>query len=157
MTKYLFCLQFFFSLIAIKSQRLSHANTKHLLFANYFCHIVLPIDTKKRERCFRGKKLEWGYDKVIPLKTFKDASDGYLVNDTCVFGAEVFVSKQRSMDKGECLELIKESITNKFVFRIENYSRLTADDYDSNTFNVGNYKWYLFMNYDQLSWLFATP
>ena len=146
-----------FSLITTKSQRLSHANTKHLLFANYFCHIVLPIDTKKEERRFRGIKLEWGYDKVIPLKPFKDASNGYLVDDMCVFGAEVFVSKQRSMDKGECLELIKESITNKFVFRIENYSKLTADFYDSNSFNVGLYKWYLFLNYDQLSWLSATP
>ena len=98
------------------------------------------------ERRFRGIKLEWGYDKVIPLKTFKDASNGYLVDDMCVFGAEVFVSKQRSMDKGECLELIKESITNKFVFRIENYSKLTADFYDSNSFNVGIYKWYLFLS-----------
>ena len=128
----------------------------HLLFANYFCHIVLPIDTKKEERRFRGIKLEWGYDKVIPLKTFNDASNGYLVDDTCVFGAEVFVSKQRSMDKVECLALIKDSITNKFVFRIENYSKLTADFYDSNSFNVGIYKWYLLLNYDQLSWLSAT-
>ncbi|KAK4601087.1 hypothetical protein RGQ29_010604 [Quercus rubra] len=102
-------------------------------------------DTKKEERRFRGIKLEWGYDKVIPLKTFKDASNGYLVDDMCVFGAEVFVSKQRSMDKGECLELIKESITNKFVFRIENYSKLTADFYDSNSFNVGIYKWKIWL------------
>ncbi|XP_075650791.1 uncharacterized protein LOC142621353 [Castanea sativa] len=102
-------------------------------------------DTKKRERRFRGIKFEWGYDKVIPLKTFKDASNGYLVDDTCVFGAEVFVSKQTSMDKGECLELIKESITNKFVFRIENYSKLTGDFYYSNLFNVGNYKWQIWL------------
>ena len=37
------------------------------------------------------------------------------------------------------------------------YSKLTEEYYDSNSFNVGNYKWYLFMNYDQLSWLFLTP
>ena len=53
-------------------------------------------------------------DKVIPLKTFKDASNGYLVDDTCVFGVEVFDGKQRSMDKGECLQLIKDSITNEY-------------------------------------------
>ena len=101
-------------------QRLSHANIKHLLFADYFCHIVLPTDTKKKkkqkkkERRFRGIKLEWGYDKVIPLKTFKDASNEYLVDDTCVFGVEVFDGKQRSMDKGECLQLIKDFITNEY-------------------------------------------
>nr|XP_023927943.1 TNF receptor-associated factor homolog 1b-like isoform X2 [Quercus suber] len=98
-------------------------------------------DTKKKERRFRGIKLEWGYDKVIPLKTFKDASNGYLVDDTCVFGAEVFVSKQRSMDKGEGLELIKESITNKYQWTVYGYSKLTLEYYDSNSFNVGNYKW----------------
>ena len=37
------------------------------------------------------------------------------------------------------------------------YSKLTEEYYDSNSFNVGNYQWYLFMNYDQLSWLFLTP
>ncbi|KAF3963818.1 hypothetical protein CMV_011832 [Castanea mollissima] len=87
------------------------------------------------------------YDQIRDnYLTIEDASNGYLVDDTCVFGAEVFVSKQRSMDKGECLELIKESITNKFAFRIENYSRLTADDYDSNSFNVGNYKWKIWLS-----------
>ncbi|KAF3965535.1 hypothetical protein CMV_010280 [Castanea mollissima] len=123
-----------------------HAIFRFFLYDQIRDNYLTIEDTKKRERCFRGKKLEWGYDKVIPLKTFKDASDGYLVDDTCVFGAEVFVSKQRSMDKGECLELIKESITNKFVFRIENYSKLTADDYDSNSFNVGNYKWKIWLS-----------
>ncbi|KAM3759523.1 hypothetical protein ACB098_01G126600 [Castanea mollissima] len=89
-----------------------HAIFRFFLYDQIRDNYLTIEDTKKRERCFRGKKLEWGYDKIIPLKTFKDANDGYLVDDTCVFGAEVLVSKQRSMDKGECLELIKESITN---------------------------------------------
>ncbi|KAK7836497.1 ubiquitin carboxyl-terminal hydrolase 12 [Quercus suber] len=100
-----------------------------------------PPDTKKKERLFRGIKLEWGYDKVIPLKNFNDASNGYLVDDTCVFGAEVFVSKQRSMDKEECLALIKDSITKKSVIRFENYSKLTVESHYSAPFNVGNHKW----------------
>ena len=132
-------------------KRLSYAYAKHLLFANYFCHIVFSIDTKKKERLFRGIKLEWGYDKVIPLKTFNDASNGYLVDDTCVFGAEVFVSKQRSIDKEECLALIKDSITKKSVIRFDNYSKLTGESHYSAPFSDGNHKWYLFMNYDQLS------
>ena len=106
---------------------------------------------QKKERLFRGIKLEWGYDKVIPLKTFNDASNGYLVDDTCVFGAEVFVSKQRSIDKEECLALIKDSITKKSVIRFDNYSKLTGESHYSAPFSDGNHKWYLFMNYDQLS------
>ncbi|XP_075645082.1 uncharacterized protein LOC142615839 [Castanea sativa] len=98
-------------------------------------------DTKKKESLFRGIKLEWGYDKVIPLKTFNDASNGYLVDDTCVFGAEVFVSKQRSMDKEECLTLIKDSITKKCLTMFENYSKLTGESHYSAPFNVGNHKW----------------
>ncbi|XP_050268799.1 uncharacterized protein LOC126713166 isoform X2 [Quercus robur] len=98
-------------------------------------------DTKKKERLFRGIKLEWGYDKVIPLKTFNDASNGYLVDDTCVFGAEVFVSKQRSMDKVECLALIRDSITKKSVIRFDYYSELTGESHYSAPFNVGNHKW----------------
>ena len=56
---------------------------------------MLPIDTKKEERRFRGIKLEWGYDKVIPLKTFNDASNGYLVDDMCVLELRsLLVSKE---------------------------------------------------------------
>ncbi|KAK4601088.1 hypothetical protein RGQ29_010605 [Quercus rubra] len=96
---------------------------------------------QKKERLFRGIKLEWGYDKVIPLKTFNDASNGYLVDDSCVFGAEVFVSKQRSIDKEECLALIKDSITKKSVIRFDNYSKLTGESHYSAPFSDGNHKW----------------
>ena len=60
-----------FSLITTKSQRLSHANTKHLLFANYFCHIVLPIDTKKEEsvkKINQKKKPEPVLKKEKPIR-----------------------------------------------------------------------------------------
>uniref|UniRef100_A0A7N2KUL1 MATH domain-containing protein n=1 Tax=Quercus lobata TaxID=97700 RepID=A0A7N2KUL1_QUELO len=67
--------------------------------------------------------------------------NGYLVDDTCVFGAEVFVSKQRSMDKVECLALIKDSITKKSVIRFDYYSELTGESHYSAPFNVGNHKW----------------
>ncbi|OWM63255.1 hypothetical protein CDL15_Pgr010655 [Punica granatum] len=48
-------------------------------------------------------KLESGFDQLIPLKTFTDSRNGYLEDDTCILGAEVFVSKERrefSDDKG---------------------------------------------------------
>ncbi|KAK9215011.1 hypothetical protein WN944_007014 [Citrus x changshan-huyou] len=53
-----------------------------------------------KERRFHGLKLEWGFDQFIPLEEFNDASNGYLVGDTCVFGAEVLV-KERNKCKGD--------------------------------------------------------
>ena len=133
-----------FSLITINSQRLNTCNFKVLAICQlYFCYIVLPIDTTKKEKRFRGMKLEWGLDKAISLKAFNDASNGFLVDDTCVFGAEVFVCKERSTGKGECVSLIKDAIANKYVWKIENYSKLNEESYDSKPFNAGDQKWYL--------------
>ncbi|XP_015900092.1 uncharacterized protein LOC107433325 isoform X2 [Ziziphus jujuba] len=94
-----------------------------------------------RERRFHGLKLEWGFDQFIPLKAFNDASNGFLVDDTCVFGAEVFVCKERSTGKGECLSMIKDAVMNKHVWRVENFSKLDAECNDSKTFNAGDHKW----------------
>lgn len=135
-----------FSLITINSQRLNTCNFKVFSICQlYFCHIVLPIDTTKKERRFRGMKLEWGLDKAISLKAFNEVSNGFLVDDTCVFGAEVFVCKERSTGKGECVSLIKDAIANKHVWKIENYSKLNAESYDSKPFNAGDKKWYLWL------------
>lgn len=49
------------------------------------------IDAMGKERRFNGVKLEWGFDQFIPLEAFNDASNGYLVDDTCVFVAEVLI------------------------------------------------------------------
>ncbi|KAI5349116.1 hypothetical protein L3X38_002003 [Prunus dulcis] len=52
-----------------------------------------------------------GFERVIPLKEFADASNGYLVDDTCVFGEEVFVCKERRAGKAECLPRINNAVT----------------------------------------------
>lgn len=54
-----------------------------------------------RERRFGELKLQCSFDQFIPLTTFNNTSNGYLVEDTCVFGAEVFV-KYRNKGKKEC-------------------------------------------------------
>ncbi|GAY57502.1 hypothetical protein CUMW_179940 [Citrus unshiu] len=63
-------------------------------------------DAMGKERRFHVLKLEWGFDQFIPLEEFNDASNGYLVGDTCVFGAELSV-KERNKCKGECLSMTK--------------------------------------------------
>ena len=89
-------------------------------------------------------KTEWGFDKFIPLKDFNDGSKGYLVDDICAFGAEVFVCRERSTGKGESLVMVKvkDAVTYKHVWEINNFSKLDSECYDSKPFNAGDYKWY---------------
>lgn len=87
-------------------------------------------------------KLEWGFDQFIPLKTFMDSQNGYLVDDACAFGAEVFITKERSNGKGECLRMIKDAISHKQTWKIDNFSQLYKEYIDSTVFSVGNHKWY---------------
>ncbi|KAJ0049013.1 hypothetical protein Pint_16586 [Pistacia integerrima] len=46
-----------------------------------------------RLRQFHAMKIDWGISKFLDLETFQNPSNGYLVNDTCVFGAEIFIVK----------------------------------------------------------------
>ena len=87
-------------------------------------------------------KAEWGIDQFIPLRDFNLASKGYLVDDTCAFGAEVFVCKERSTGKGECLVMMKEATLYKHLYEFDNLSKLDLECYDSKPFNAGNFKWY---------------
>ncbi|KAH9753434.1 TRAF-like family protein [Citrus sinensis] len=89
-------------------------------------------DAMGKQRRFHGLKLEWGFDQFIPLEEFINASNGYLVGDTCVFGAEVF-----------CLSMMKlTSASNyKHVWKIENFSKLEDRFYESEVFVAGDQKW----------------
>ena len=86
-------------------------------------------------------KVESGFDQFIPLKDFNDSSNGYLVDDTCAFGAEVFVCRERSTGKGQSLIMMKDAITYKHTWRIDNYSSLVSECFVSKPFSTGKYKW----------------
>ena len=105
------------------------------------------VDAMGKERRFHGLKLEWGFDQFIPLEEFNDASNGYLVDDTCVFGAEVLV-KERNKCKGECLSMTKLTSASiyKHVWKIENFSKLEAKLYESEVFVAGDQKWYVYIS-----------
>ncbi|KAL5564635.1 hypothetical protein UlMin_027799 [Ulmus minor] len=96
-----------------------------LLDQNNNNYMVLQ-DVVGKERRFHRMKLEWGFDEFIPLKTFNDGTNGFLVDDICVFGAEVFVCKERSREKGECFQMIKNPILIKHTWRVDNFSKLTG-------------------------------
>ncbi|XP_031256349.1 uncharacterized protein LOC116114342 [Pistacia vera] len=101
----------------------------------------LPPEPQGKQRRFHRLKPERGFDRFIPTKVFSDASYGYLVDDTCELGAEVFVSKERSRGKGECLEMIKDPGSFKHVWKIENFSMLASEYYDSKEFTAAGFKW----------------
>ncbi|KAB2599232.1 BTB/POZ and MATH domain-containing protein 3-like [Pyrus ussuriensis x Pyrus communis] len=93
---------------------------KHRLIFLYAFHVHF---LEQKEMRFHGLKLEWGFDLFVPHGVFTEASNGLLIDDTCVLGAEVFVSKESSTGKGECL------------------SMLDGESYDSKVFTAGDQKW----------------
>ncbi|CAN6548332.1 unnamed protein product [Malus baccata var. baccata] len=110
-----------------------------LLDQNKGSYLVLQ-DPNIKQKCFHGAMLDAGIDKLISLKEFTDASNGYLVNDDCVVGAEVFVCKEKRAAKAEFLSMSYYSFTYKHVWNVENFSKLDAK-LDSEPFTVGNKKW----------------
>ncbi|KAJ0093596.1 hypothetical protein Patl1_26529 [Pistacia atlantica] len=82
-------------------------------------------------------KTRWGITKFINLRTFSNPLNGYLVDDTSIFGAEVFVVKNTF--PGECLSTMSDPPTYYHTWEIENFSTLQNDRYESETF--GCYKW----------------
>ncbi|RXH71660.1 hypothetical protein DVH24_025161 [Malus domestica] len=91
--------------------------------------------------CFHAAMLDAGFDRVIPLEAFTDPSNGYLIGDTCVFGAEVFVCKQRRRGKGECITL-DACLMYKHPWRIEKFSKLKYERIESEPFTAGGKKWH---------------
>ncbi|XP_042499801.1 uncharacterized protein LOC122077986 [Macadamia integrifolia] len=77
-----------------------------------------------------------GFDGFITLKEFKDPSNGYLVNDTCVFGAEVFVHRENVAGKGECLLMTAGPDTCNHTWKIDKFSELDEESHFSKVFTV---------------------
>ncbi|KAK6790794.1 hypothetical protein RDI58_009875 [Solanum bulbocastanum] len=57
-------------------------------------------------RSVRNIKNEWGFSKCISHETFKDLSNGYLIDDKCIFGVDVYAIKNQGI--GECMSLLNE-------------------------------------------------
>ncbi|KAJ6428615.1 hypothetical protein OIU84_020316 [Salix udensis] len=95
-----------------------------------------------KERSFHGLKLECGFDHFIQLSTFNDARHGFLLGDTCVLGAEVYVCGERSRGKGEVLSMAKEPPTGKYTWKIVNFSKLDEKPEESPLFRTGDHQWY---------------
>ncbi|KAK4837033.1 hypothetical protein QYF36_002262 [Acer negundo] len=78
-----------------------------------------------------------GIAKFIDLKTFYDPVNGYLLDDNCVFGVEVFVVKNTF--KEGCLSMIHEPAKYDHTWKVNNFSTLVNESYVSESF--GCHKW----------------
>jgi len=83
-------------------------------------------------------KSKWGIPRFMPLKTFINPPNGYLVDDNCVFGVEVFVEK--SLGLGECLTLKASPKSVSHEWKISKFSNLVNDCY-SEVFTAGSHEW----------------
>ncbi|KAF7848785.1 hypothetical protein BT93_L1568 [Corymbia citriodora subsp. variegata] len=90
---------------------------------------------------FHAMKTEWGFPRYMPLKTFINPSNGYLVGDTCVFGVEVFVIESSGV--GECLTL-KASASYTHEWKISRLSSLGVESF-SDVFTFEDHKWKLWL------------
>ncbi|KAJ6971999.1 MATH domain and coiled-coil domain-containing protein [Populus alba x Populus x berolinensis] len=90
-------------------------------------------------KSFHEEKTEWGFDKLLSLETFNDASNGYLFNDCCVFGAEIFVIKPTG--KGELLSMVKKPANGSLTWKIEDFCKLDRSSYLSKAFTSGGRSW----------------
>ncbi|XVF79792.1 hypothetical protein PTKIN_Ptkin15bG0018100 [Pterospermum kingtungense] len=89
-------------------------------------------------------KTEWGFDQLLHLDFFKDASNGYLINDSCMFGAEVFVIEQKPT--WDNLSMLKLPANTVISFKIENFSKLGNKYSESPSQSIGGFKWKIGFN-----------
>ncbi|PRQ34921.1 putative ubiquitinyl hydrolase 1 [Rosa chinensis] len=82
-----------------------------------------------------------GLDRFIPLQDFSDASNGYLIDDRCEFGVEVFVSETTRKGKGECVFMSLNTAIYKHVWKVTNFSKLGAQPYYSLPFTANDQKY----------------
>ncbi|EYU41000.1 hypothetical protein MIMGU_mgv1a026528mg, partial [Erythranthe guttata] len=76
-------------------------------------------------RRFQAMKSEWGISKFISKKFMSDPSNGYLVDDNCVLGAEVFVNVVTPYKRN---------------WKIPNFSKL-GKVWNSEQFSAGGHKY----------------
>ncbi|KAK3023277.1 hypothetical protein RJ639_044248 [Escallonia herrerae] len=89
---------------------------------------------------FSERRKDRGFD-LLPEGEFRDASNGYLKDDSCELGVEVFVAKHTG--KGESVSIVKSPKGNTYTWEISKFSTLDDKRHSSEEFTVGGRKWML--------------
>nr|GLL24281.1 uncharacterized protein LOC109159016 isoform X2 [Ipomoea trifida] len=101
-------------------------------------------DAGGKVRRFHYMKTQWGFDQLLSLSTFKDPSNGYLVDDTCAFGAEILVVSDAATKRRECLSMVKDPTSKTYTWRINDFtSKRNQNLIYSDEFTIEGSKWKL--------------
>ncbi|XP_038681784.1 MATH domain and coiled-coil domain-containing protein At1g31390-like [Tripterygium wilfordii] len=115
------------------------ASFKFLVF-DHIQHEFLTIEgvdgTYKR---FDATKTEWGFSQALSLETLKKESNGYMEDDMCIFGAEVFIVQ--FCFKMESLKMMKYTHNNVMTWKIKDFSKLNEMYYNSEVFDLEESEW----------------
>ncbi|XP_012833029.1 PREDICTED: ubiquitin carboxyl-terminal hydrolase 13-like [Erythranthe guttata] len=103
--------------------------------ANYLCSLGIT-------RRFLAMKSEWGFSKLISKKVMSEPSNGYLIDDTCVLGAEVFIVKKEAAIQR--LSLNNCDVPYERDWKITNFSKL-GNLWESEEFIVRGHKWKIWL------------
>ncbi|CAN7025072.1 unnamed protein product [Brassica rapa subsp. trilocularis] len=93
---------------------------------------------------FNAANKEWGFGQLISLATFENTNQGYIVRDTCSFGAEILIVKPANQQ--EKVTFISNPPNNVFTWKILRFSNLEDKFYYSADFLVGDRYWRLGFN-----------
>ncbi|CAL9777321.1 unnamed protein product, partial [Musa acuminata subsp. burmannicoides] len=82
---------------------------------------------------------------MVPLKKFNDPKSGLLVNDCCIFGAEVMEALSYRLGRegvSECLSLTNDITPQTYTWVIKNFFKLSAKQV-SEVFTSWGYEWHI--------------
>ncbi|EYU25585.1 hypothetical protein MIMGU_mgv1a017793mg [Erythranthe guttata] len=96
------------------------------------------LSSTGRTLCFQATKSEWGISKLISRKVLSDPSNGYIIDDRCVFGAEVFVVKREAAIERVLLTNVNTYYNH--ALEILGFSQL-PQRWVSEEFDAGGQKW----------------
>ncbi|KAG6663316.1 hypothetical protein CIPAW_02G017700 [Carya illinoinensis] len=95
-------------------------------------------------RRFHNLKPEWGFTQLLSHDLLNNPLNGYIIDDSCILGAEVFVIKGIGK-QGVCLSMINQPQINYFTWRVDKFRSLQGNYYISDVFRVEGRKWKLLL------------
>ena len=105
--------------------------------------MLLFSDAGGRLARFNQMNTENGFPKLISQVIFNNASKGYLVEDSCIFGAEVFVNRNNTR-KVESLSAFNCSQDiDRFTWKLLDFTKINVGCYKSGVFSAAERKWYV--------------
>ncbi|KAL9259608.1 MATH domain and coiled-coil domain-containing protein [Drosera capensis] len=95
-------------------------------------HISLYLKLiSPQEHTYDAMEKEKGIAHAIPFSDFTQSTNGFLKNDRCKFGVEVFVAD--TVPRTAALSVLNEHLRHTVTWTIKEFSKLTEDQY-SNAF-----------------------